>query len=178
MDKIEIVIRSTQKPIKSTSDNYFITGLNAEAVFVSIDKKIEFVVLRSGFYLAGVVSVSSTVTYYPLKDVKIGEKISSVLMDLDGTTVNSENFWIEIIRLVVVRMINNEGFTFANSDIPFILGHSVSEHLNYCIERYCPSFDINEAIALYREISNYELEKIIVDGNYSAFEPTMGLKEF
>jgi len=36
--------------------------------------------------------------YYPVHDVKIETPLKAVLMDLDGTTVHSEHFWIWIIE--------------------------------------------------------------------------------
>jgi len=55
-------------------------------------------------------------------------------MDLDGTTADSESFWINIIKTVMQEVLHNKNFTFDKNDVPFISGHSVTEHLSYCIK--------------------------------------------
>ena len=49
-------------------------------------------------------------------------------MDLDGTSVRSEEFWIWIIEKTTASMLDDESFKIEDSDIPFVSGHSVSEH--------------------------------------------------
>lgn len=172
------IIRGTQSRIEETSDKLFSIDRNAQEIYCSVDKKIEFVIFPGSICMAGVTSALSNTVYYPLCDVSIGNKITSVVMDLDGTTASSEKFWIEIIRQVVVKMTGDSNFQFKKSDFPFISGHSVSEHLSYCITRYSPLFDIYEAMDIYKKIYTKELKAIVNDSKASAFEPTKGIKRF
>ena len=39
------------------------------------------------------------------------------------------------------------------ADEPFVSGHSVSEHLQHCLAKYCPGRNVEEARRLYFEIT-------------------------
>ena len=70
-------------------------------------------------------------------------------MDLDGTSVRSEEFWIWIIEMTTASLLGNPDFKLEEADMPFVSGHSVSEHLQYCIDKYCPDKTIEEARNYY-----------------------------
>lgn len=100
-------------------------------------------------------------------------------MDLDGTSVQSEPFWIWVIEQTVGRLIGNAGFRLEAGDEPYVSGHSVSEHLKYCIDKYCPEKTVEEARRYYFEITRYEMNEIVEGrGRAGAFIPVDGLKEF
>ena len=176
---IQGVYDANFEELLETSDGYFRTGRNAQAIFLSNDRKIEFVLIDNERCLAGVVGTYGNTTYYQLKDAFVDTTISAVLMDLDGTTADSENFWVEVIRSVLVEILGDDTFTFDDSDIPFISGHSVFEHLCYCIEKYCESgYNVNLAISIYREIVSEKMSAILLgEENGGEFNPSEGLKE-
>jgi len=60
--------------------------------------------------------------YYPLQPVRMQKPIRAVLMDLDGTTVRSEEFWIWIIQMSVASLSGNPDFTLEEEDLPFVSG--------------------------------------------------------
>ena len=128
------------------------------------------------------VEVKSKMGYpaiYPLHDIKIEKPIEAVLMDLDGTSVKSESFWIWIIQSTVARLTCNPKFELDDSDIPFVSGFSVSEHLQYCINKYCPEKTVEEARKHYFDITDYEMNEIMEGrGRANAFTPADGLKDF
>ena len=100
-------------------------------------------------------------------------------MDLDGTSVRSEGFWVWIIQQTVATLARRPGFEFEESDLPFVSGHSVSEHLHYCLEKYCPGCTVDEARAVYYEHTRREMAEIVAGrGRSEAFVPASGLKEF
>jgi len=116
---------------------------------------------------------------YPLKNVKTNKEIKYVLMDLDGTTVKSEEFWMYLIECVCKEMLNDKNFKLAVEDQPFVSGFSTVEHLTYCKNKYKFAQDINEALACYHRIARFELNEIMEGrGNAGAFKPREGLKEF
>jgi len=116
---------------------------------------------------------------YPLHDVKIEKPVEAVLMDLDGTSVKSESFWIWIIQSTIAKLMGNPKFELEDADIPHVSGHSVSEHLQYCINKYCPDKTVEEARAHYYEITDYEMDEILAGrGKQGAFTPAEGLKDF
>ena len=64
-------------------------------------------------------------------------------------------------------------------DLPFVSGHSVSEHLRYCIDKYAAGSSLEEARAYYFQHTHREMQSIVEGrGRTDAFVPTPGLKEF
>jgi beta-phosphoglucomutase-like phosphatase (HAD superfamily) len=75
--------------------------------------------------------------------------------------------------------VGNPRFTLEAADLPFVSGHSVSEHLAYCIRKYCPGQTVEDARALYFEHTRREMRAILEGrGRADAFVPAPGLKEF
>jgi len=78
-------------------DGYFTVGKNGvEQILLSKDKKVEFIFLEDQT-MAFVRSALGYPAFYPVLPVKIEKPVKAVLMDLDGTSVRSEDFWIWII---------------------------------------------------------------------------------
>ena len=117
--------------------------------------------------------------YYPVHPVKLEKPVQAVLMDLDGTSVHSEEFWIWIIQLTTASLLGNPKFELEEGDLPYVSGHSVSEHLSYCINKYCPEKSVEEARKYYFEHTRREMRNIMEGrGKTDAFVPAPGLKEF
>lgn len=116
---------------------------------------------------------------YPLSDGCYGGKAKYVLMDLDGTTVKSEEFWIWLIEKTVKKLLDKPSFTLSQEDIPYVSGFSTIEHLEYCMKKYEISATSAEANAAYHEIAERELNEILQGrGNITAFQPRENLKAF
>lgn len=116
---------------------------------------------------------------YPFDIPPLSDNIQAVLMDLDGTTVISEEFWIYLIELTIKHLTNNDGFSLSEQDIPYVSGFSTAEHLEYCIKKYKISKTINDALEIYHKTAKFELNEIMEGrGNVNAFKPRKGLKEF
>ena len=116
---------------------------------------------------------------YPLPQTNFQGTADFVLMDLDGTTVKSEGFWIWLIEKTAKRLLKNDSFAFSEEDIPFVSGFSTMEHFDYCLKKYQIQSNLLQANAIYHEIAEYELNEIMQGrGNTSAFEARAGLKEF
>ena len=118
--------------------------------------------------------------YYPVHPVEIHRPIKAVLMDLDGTSVRSEQFWMGIIEQTVASLLGDDGFQLADEDAPYVSGHSVSEHLQYCMGKYCPERTVEEARAdSTSSILDARLQEIAEGrGRIDAFVPAPGLKQF
>lgn len=165
--------------LEKASDGRFRVGVDGvQAILATGDGKVEFIAFGD-YTLAYVLSAMDYPAYYPVYPVKIEKPIKAVLMDLDGTSVRSEEFWVWIIQLSVASLLGNPKFEFEEADVPFVSGHSVSEHLQYCIAKYCPDQTVEEARVFYFEHTRREM-KAILDGNgrQDAFVPTPGLKDF
>lgn len=162
-----------------TSDNRFEAGKNGVNAVVSTgDRKVEFIAFDN-HTLAYVASSMGYSAYYPVPSVELKKPVKAVLMDLDGTSVRSEEFWIWIIQLSIASLLGNPKFELEDSDLPFVSGHSVSEHLSYCVEKYCPEKTVEEARSYYFEHTHREMHEIMEGrGRNNAFTPTKGLKEF
>ena len=116
---------------------------------------------------------------YPLLPATFEPKAKALLMDLDGTTVQSEEFWIYLIEKTVKTLLKDEKFAFVEEDIPYVSGFSTIEHLTYAMKKYHVPCDLSKANATYHAIAEHELKEILEGrGNVSAFKPRENLKEF
>jgi beta-phosphoglucomutase len=165
--------------LESTSDGAFRAGREGvRQVLTPRDRKVELIVFADKT-LACVRSALGPSALYPLLDDVYEAPARAVLMDLDGTSVHSERFWIWIIERSVATLMGDARFALAAEDQPFVSGHSVSEHLKYCIDKYCPGLSLDEARQHYFAITRREMSEIAAGrGRVDAFEPAPGLKEF
>ncbi len=165
--------------IEECSDGFYKTGDGGVRQILSTgDKKVEFIIFEDRT-IAYVKSLMGYPAYYPVPDVKIEKPLKAVLMDLDGTTVKSEEFWIWIIQLTTASLLGKPEFELEEADISFVSGHSVSEHLTYCVEKYCPDKTVEQARSFYFEHTHREMEAIMQGkGRKNAFTPSAGIKEF
>lgn len=165
--------------LEVTSDKRFTQDQDGvRLILATRDGKLEFIFFEN--HVLGIVnSAMGYPAYYPVYPVEIQKPVQAVLMDLDGTSVRSEKFWIWIIQLSTASLLGNPKFELEESDLPFVSGHSVSEHLQHCIKKYCPDKSIEEARHYYFEHTHREMQ-LIIDGRgrKDAFTPTPGLKEF
>ncbi len=165
--------------IKKCSDGFYKAGSNGVVgVYATGDRKVEFIcfVDRS---IAYVKSAMGYPAYYPVYETRIEKLLKAVLMDLDGTTVRSEEFWMWIIELTTASLLGNPKFELEQSDMPFVSGHSVSEHLKYCVNKYCPGKTVEQARKFYFMHTHEQMQAILEGrGRKNAFTPTAGIKEF
>jgi beta-phosphoglucomutase-like phosphatase (HAD superfamily) len=161
------------------SDNTFEVGRQGViSILTTGDRKVEFIVFDD-HTVAFVRSAMGYPAYYPIQPVRMQKPVQAVLMDLDGTTVRSEEFWIWIIQMTVASLLGKPDFTLEEADLPFVSGHSVSEHLSYCIKKYCPGETVEKARSYYFSHTNRELKEIMQGrGKAGAFKPAPGVKEF
>lgn len=158
----------------------FVAGARGVARILSpADGKCEFIVFDDGAVLAYVKSSMGYPAYYPLHPARIERPVKAVLMDLDGTSVRSEHFWVWIIEQTTAALRDDPRFQLEEADLPHVAGHSVSEHLRYCIEKYAPGKTVEEARRIYYEITHREMQAIVEGrGRDDAFVPVAGLREF
>lgn len=151
------------------------------AIAVTHDRKAVFLA-REGRTLVYLPSNVGIPAYYPLRAAPLPDRVRAVLMDLDGTSVHSESFWIYTIERTTARLLGDEQFRFTPSDLPFVSGFSVTEHLEYCLRTYCagqPDATLARARQHYFEITEFEMGEILAGrGRTGAFTPAPGLKTF
>ncbi|MBN1349970.1 HAD family phosphatase [candidate division KSB1 bacterium] len=157
----------------------FRTGENGvQHILRTADKKADFIVYDAHT----MVYIHSAMGYpaiYPLYPAKIESPLKAVLMDLDGTSVKSEAFWIWIIEKTTASLLGDSRFELEEADLPYVSGHSVSEHLQHCIRKYCPDKTVEAARSLYFEHTHREMKAIMQGkGRKNAFVPAPGLKDF
>lgn len=163
---------------KTSSDGIFKVGENVKKIFISDDGKEEYIILSNGRILVSIISNISPATYYEFFPGKIHTPIKAVMMDLDGTSVMSEEFWLELIRLTVSTVLKNKEFRFHNEDLPFISGNSVSEHLIYCKNKFELKEDLNDLIVIYYNYFESFLNMKNENGIMRFFRPRDNLKSF
>lgn len=124
------------------------------------------------------ISGSGVEACYKIPDVTFKPKAEAVLMDLDGTTLDSEPFWVYMIQLTMRELMGDPHFELEDADVPFVSGYTTAVHLKYCINKYCQGKSETEAIGIYHRTAAAELDKIIHgEGNTGAFIPNEGLPE-
>lgn len=162
-----------------TSDRRFASGRDGVGCIAATgDRKVEFVGFAS-HTLAHVRSALGYPAYYPVAPVSIDRPVRAVLMDLDGTSIHSEHFWIWMIELATQSLLGDPSFSLEEADLPFVAGHSVSEHLQHCVSKYCPDRTVEEARRFYFEHTHREMQAIVDGGGRAdAFVPAPGLKDF
>jgi beta-phosphoglucomutase-like phosphatase (HAD superfamily) len=165
--------------LKKCTDGRFAVGKNGViSILATGDRKVEFIFFRE-HVLAYVSSAMGYPAYYPVQPIKIEKPIRAVLMDLDGTSVRSESFWIWIIQLSIASLLGNPKFELEEVDLPYVSGHSVSEHLEYCVRKYCPDKTVEEARKYYFQHTHFQMHEIMEGrGKADAFTPSPGLKDF
>ncbi len=165
--------------LQECSDAVFTVGQNGVvSITATGDGKVEFIAFEDRT-LAYVKSAMGYPAYYPVHAAKVEWPIEAVLMDLDGTSVRSEDFWTWVIEQTIATLLGDSKFELLSEDGPYVSGHSVSEHLQYCIEKYCPERTVEEARNHYFQITCREMAKILSGkGRSDAFVPSPGLKEF
>ena len=165
--------------IETGGDGLWHTGKDGvRLILAPLDKKVEFIAFADKT-LVYVKSAMGHPAIYPLEDAEFKAPAEAVLMDLDGTSVHSEAFWIWVIEQTTARLLGNPKFTLEPADEPHVSGHSVSEHLQYCIKKYCPGKTVEEARTHYFDITHRELKEILAGkGRVDAFQPAPGLKKF
>jgi len=144
------------------------------------DRKAVFVT-REGQTLVYLPSNVGIPSYYPLRPAPLPRRVRAVLMDLDGTSVRSEGFWIYIIERVTARLLGDDAFRFTDADRPHVSGFSVSEHLEYCLRTYCggAGATLEQARRYYFELTEFEIAEILAGRDRrDAFTPAPGLREF
>jgi beta-phosphoglucomutase len=167
------------KILEQNADGMFKTGENGVvSVCTTGDEKVEFISF-TGRSLAYVKSEMDYPAYYPIHQTKLEGPVKAVLMDLDGTTIRSEEFWIWIIEKTTRSLLKDETFKLEEADLPFVSGHSVSEHLQYCISKYSPESSLEDARQYYFQHTHFEMNEIMEGrGKPNAFTPSPGIKEF
>jgi beta-phosphoglucomutase-like phosphatase (HAD superfamily) len=165
--------------IQETADRQWRVGRDGVLrIRVPADRKVEFLEFADKT-LALVRSSMGYPAIYPMPPVHFEGPAEAVLMDLDGTSVHSEEFWIWVIEQTTARLLANPRFQLESADLPHVSGHSVSEHLQYCIDKYAPGASVEQARHHYFAITHHELAEISAGrGRPGAFKPTPGLREF
>jgi beta-phosphoglucomutase-like phosphatase (HAD superfamily) len=165
--------------VSEGGDGRWTSGLDGvRKVLTPIDKKAEFI-HWDGHVLGWVRSALGYPAAYSLEAAPYEGPAEAILMDLDGTSVHSEKFWVWIIESTTARLVGHSGFSLEEADLPHVMGHSVSEHLSYCIRKYAPGKTLEQARAIYFEVVDREMAAIMEGrGRQDAFEPAPFLKDF
>ncbi len=124
--------------LEMCSDGRFVVGKDGVvSVTATGDRKVEFIAFEN-HAIAYVKSMMGYPAYYPVEPVRLDRPVKAVLMDLDGTSVRSEEFWMWIIQMSTASLLGDPNFELCDDDMPHVSGHSVSEHLQVLHSQVLP----------------------------------------
>lgn len=108
------------------------------------------------------------------------ERLDAVMMDMDGSSTDTEKLVLEAMRLMMSQTLSDPSFHFAAEDYPNIIGDSTTNHVGYLVSKYGIDPDRTQhCIDAYYGHYHQTLEDIR-DGKIteSLIEPMPGLREF
>lgn len=114
---------------------------------------------------------------YELRPAPLDSRIHAVLLDLDGTSLDSEKFWVGMIE-ETVRSLTVDSFRLAPADIANVTGYTTREHLQYCIDKYHISATVAQADELYHRLTEQGLTQVLKGERADAFIMRKGLRDF
>ena len=113
------------------------------------------------------------------------DKIDSVVMDMDGSSTDTEKLVLRAMRDMVREILQDPEFRFADKtetddgDYPHIIGDSTTNHVRYLLSKYGPRVDDRKlsagylrALRRHREVkSRFDLmDRDFVSGDRKVFE--------
>jgi beta-phosphoglucomutase len=108
------------------------------------------------------------------------DRLDAVMMDMDGSSTDTEKLVLEAIRLMMAEAMGDDGFAFTPEDYPHIIGDSTTNHLRYLVEKYgLDPARLQHYISAYYAHYHATLEGIR-DGRVTEalIEPMPGLRRF
>ena len=178
-ESLEKTLGESLESVDQSGEGLFRSGRDGvRSILTSGDGKADFIIFDDKVLVYVGSSLGHPAVYRWLP-VEFNPPAKALLMDLDGTSVRSEEFWIWIIEGSIAKLMGDPHFQLSSEDLPYVSGHSVTEHLSYCITKYCPDQDLKSARDCYDQVSRFELAEISKGrGRVGAFRPSPGLKEF
>ena len=99
-------------------NEYFECGKDGvRKILTPDDKKIDIVEFDDKT-LCYVKSGMGYPAIYPMYETHFEPKAEAVLMDLDGTSVHSESFWMWVIEQTTARLLGKSDFKYEKEDEP------------------------------------------------------------
>ncbi len=120
-------------------------------------------------------------TRYAIAPAPAGfRRLEAVMMDMDGSSTDTEKLVLEAMRLMMAEAVGDPDFGFALDDFPHIIGDSTTNHVSYLVATYdLDPGRLHDYIATYYGHYHATLEGIR-DGSITGplIEPMPGLREF
>lgn len=124
------------------------------------------------------VTLPNARAFYQLLPAKIKAPIKAVLMDMDGSSTDTEKLVLEAIRKMMSEVLNKD-FQFKKEDMQHVMGDATSTHIQYLIQEY--GLDKKRARE-YEDIYYEHYHKTLYDVRdgkaKGLIEPRPGLKQF
>ena len=146
------------------------------------DRKVELVSFANaggGHTLAHVTSSLGYPAYYPLHPVALRRPVKAVLMDLDGTSVHSEPFWIWIIEQTTASLLGDPGFELEPATSPTSRATACPSTCSIASTSTARARRSRRRARTTSSTPQREMRWILEGrGRTDAFVPAPGLKEF
>lgn len=107
-------------------------------------------------------------------------RIQAVMMDMDGSSTDTEKLVLEAMRQMMGEALGNPSFAFAREDFPHIIGDSTTNHVTWLIGKYDLDPDRRDACIASYYARYHQTLRDIRDGRIAdrLIEPMPFLGEF
>ncbi|MCF7861972.1 HAD family phosphatase [Candidatus Woesearchaeota archaeon] len=106
----------------------------AEVTYVTKDNKVIVYKDNTGSY-AHINNPNAKCTY-PLLNSTIQKPVKAVMMDMDGSSTDTEKLVLVALRKMMAEAVGVANFDFKPEDMQHIMGDSTSNHISYLIKEY------------------------------------------
>ncbi len=106
--------------------------------------------------------------------------LAAVMMDMDGSSTDTERLVLEAMRQMMAEARGDEEFQFADDDFPNIIGDSTTNHVTWLIRKYGLAMDSRDALIESYYAKYHQALRAIRDGEITEtlIEPMPHLRQF
>lgn len=118
---------------------------------------------------------------YALRDaVTDWVNLGAVMMDMDGSSTDTEKLVLEAMRQMMSEALGKAEFKFADDDYPNIIGDSTTNHVSWLIRKYDLSVDDRDELIANYYAKYHQTLRDIRDGKIKEhlIEPMPHLRKF
>jgi beta-phosphoglucomutase len=151
--------------------------MDKKIIYVTKDNKV--IIYKEDNILLAKINNPNSMCIYPFMTAIIKKPIKAVMMDMDGSSTDTEKLVLIAQRKMMAEALCMDAFEFKAKDMQHIMGDSTSNHINYLIREYKLSpdkaRDYEKTYYRHYHQSLYDIKEGKIQG---LVQPMPHLKEF